>query len=187
MGRTATLTPLGVAALSLLDERPMHPYEMYQLLVQRCEDRLLKIRPGTLYHAVGRLAEGGLVSATGTDREGNRPERTTYSISDVGRIALEARLRELLASPINEYPSFPVAVAQAHHLPGDEVVELMGQRLEALEHHLAFLHTAEAAVEAKDLAPRYWLDIRYQQAMLLAEVDWIRKLQNDIRSGALAW
>ena len=75
MARAASLTPLGVAALSLLVEEPMHPYEMYQLLVARHEDRLVKVRPGTLYHAVGRLEEQGLVEATGTEREGNRPER----------------------------------------------------------------------------------------------------------------
>ncbi|BAS16724.1 transcriptional regulator protein [Arthrobacter sp. Hiyo8] len=47
----AALTPLGVAALALLVEAPMHPYEMYQLLMARHEDRLVKVRPGTLYHA----------------------------------------------------------------------------------------------------------------------------------------
>ena len=88
MARATALTPLGVAALSLLVEEPMHPYEMYQLLIARHEDRLVKVRPGTLYHAVGRLEEQGLVTATGTDREGNRPERTTYTISAAGREAL---------------------------------------------------------------------------------------------------
>src|SRR6478752_4124160 len=94
MARGTALTPLGLAALSLLVEEPMHPYEMFQLLIARHEDRLVKVRPGTLYHAVGRLEEQGLVAATGTDREGNRPERTTYKISAAGREALTARLQD---------------------------------------------------------------------------------------------
>lgn len=57
--RSAPLTPLGISALSLLVEEPMHPYKMYQPLMARHEDRLVKVRPGTLYHAVGRLAERG--------------------------------------------------------------------------------------------------------------------------------
>ena len=44
----AELTPLGLAALALLAERPMHPYEMYQTLVHRREDRNVKVRPGSL-------------------------------------------------------------------------------------------------------------------------------------------
>ena len=55
------LMPLGIAALALLTERPMHPYEMYQILLLRKEDRIVKVRPGSLYHAVNKLEEGGLV------------------------------------------------------------------------------------------------------------------------------
>lgn len=72
MAATA-LTPLGITVLALLFERPMHPYEMYQLLIQRRDDRLVKIRPGSLYHTVDRLERQELVVALGTEREGNRP------------------------------------------------------------------------------------------------------------------
>ncbi|MFI5085658.1 MAG: PadR family transcriptional regulator [Actinomycetales bacterium] len=187
MAGTAPLTPLGVAALSLLAERPMHPYEMYQLLIQRRGDRLVKVRPGTLYHGVGRLAEDGLVEATGTEREGNRPERTTYRISAAGRAALRARLRELLAVPLNEYPGFPLAVSEAYHLPREEVLALLERRLGALECTAGNLSAATAAVEGKELAPKYWLDIRYQQAILQSEIDWITKLHTELRSGAIHW
>ena len=93
----APLTPLTLAALALLAERPMHPYEMYQLSMQRRDHRLVKIRPGTLYHAVRRLAESGLVAVVGTEREGNRPERTTYEITDAGRDQLESSVALMLA------------------------------------------------------------------------------------------
>ncbi|WP_449373878.1 hypothetical protein [Arthrobacter psychrolactophilus] len=51
MALTKPLTPLGISALGLLVERPMHPYEMYQVLMQRHEDRIVKAQPG---HAVSR-------------------------------------------------------------------------------------------------------------------------------------
>lgn len=187
MPRTAPLTPLGVAALSLLVEEPMHPYEMYQLLMARHEDRLVKIRPGTLYHAVGRLEVQGLVESIGTDREGNRPERTTYRISAVGREALTQRLQDMLASPVNEYPAFPLAVAEAYNLPAGVVIELLDRRLALLQEQLGFLLAGEAAVVKKDVARKYWIDIEYQQTMLRSEMDWIRGLQDQIRSGELQW
>ena len=40
------LTSLGVSVLALLRERPMHGYEMFQTLVQRHADRIVKVRPG---------------------------------------------------------------------------------------------------------------------------------------------
>ena len=187
MPRSAPLTPLGISALSLLVEEPMHPYEMYQLLMARHEDRLVKVRPGTLYHAVGRLEERGLVETAGTDREGNRPERTTYRITPAGREALTERLQDMLAEPVNEYPSFPLAVAEAYNLPAAVVLELLDRRLVLLQGQLEFLQKGEAAVLKKDVARKYWIDLEYQQTMLRSEMGWIRSLQDQLRSGELPW
>lgn len=187
MARNTQLTPLGISALGLLVERPMHPYEMYQVLMQRREDRIVKVRPGTLYHAVGRLAAAELVESVGTERDGNRPERTTYAILPQGRLALEDRIKELLATPINEYPCFPQALGEAHNLDADVVIGLFEQRLTALEAGLAELEASHAKVLAKGIDPRFVIDFRYQQAALRAEIQWVRELCTDIASGALAW
>ncbi|SDX21111.1 transcriptional regulator, PadR family [Arthrobacter sp. yr096] len=187
MPKVADLTPLGVASLALLAEEPMHPYEMYQVLMARHEDRLVKVRPGTLYHAVGRLEEHGLVQATGTEREGNRPERTTYCITDAGHQALDARLQAMLSTPVNEYPLFPHAIAEAHHLPADVVMRLLEERVVALSADLDFLVTAEATVTAKGLDRKYWIDITYQQAITRTEIAWIRGLLEELDSGKLPW
>ncbi|MDP9935852.1 DNA-binding PadR family transcriptional regulator [Paenarthrobacter nicotinovorans] len=187
MAKSAGLTPLGVASLALLAEQPMHPYEMYQVLMARHEDRLVKVRPGTLYHAVGRLEEGGLVEATGTGREGKRPERTTYRITPAGHAALDARLQAMLATPINEYPVFPHAIAEAHHLPAGVVTGLLEERAVALSADLDFLLRAQDAVTAKGLERKYWIDITYQQAMLRTEIAWIRELLEELGTGQLPW
>ncbi|MCZ2402121.1 helix-turn-helix transcriptional regulator [Paenarthrobacter sp. Z7-10] len=181
------LTPLGVASLALLAERPMHPYEMYQLLMARSEDRLLKVRPGTLYHAVGRLSEHGLVDAVGTDREGNRPERTTYEISQAGRRALTSRLEDMLAVPANEYPEFPLAIAEAHNLPRGQVLELLDRRLEALVVRLLDLEHGERVVTGRRIEKKYWIDLCYQQTLLRADIGWIRSFQEDLRTGRIGW
>ncbi|SDK48888.1 transcriptional regulator, PadR family [Arthrobacter sp. ov407] len=187
MARATALTPLGVAALSLLVEEPMHPYEMYQLLIARHEDRLVKVRPGTLYHAVGRLEEQGLVAATGTDRGGNRPERTTYTISAAGREAFTTWLQDMLAAPVNEYPSFPLAISEAYNLPAGVVVDLLDRRLQALQEQLDFLVSGEELLKTKGVERKYWIDVQYQQCTLQAELAWIRRLQDQLRSGELPW
>jgi DNA-binding PadR family transcriptional regulator len=181
------LTALGVASLALLAEEPMHPYEMYQLLMARHEDRLIKIRPGTLYHAVGRLEESGFVEAIGTEREGNRPERTTYRILPAGRKALDARVQAMLSTPVNEYPVFPQAIAEAHHLPADVVAELLEQRLVYLTADLDFLVQAEAVVRSKGVDRKRWLDLTYEQAMRRTEIAWIRALLEELQTGQLPW
>ena len=94
-GLSAKLTPLGVMVLALLREGDMHPYEMMRLMRQRRDDRLVPIQNGTFYHTVGRLERAGLLAEVGVDRDGNRPERTTYTLTDSGRdIALDWRSEE---------------------------------------------------------------------------------------------
>lgn len=184
---SAPLTALGVASLALLVERPMHPYEMYQLLIQRSEDRIIKVRPGSLYHAVDRLAQQGYLRATGTEREGNRPERTAYEITDAGRLALTARVTEMLSGPVNEYPQFPLAIAEAHNLPKATVIELLNHRLECLRSQLQLLKAGARHVSEKEVQRKYWIDVTYQQAMFAAEISWIENFIGDLEADRIDW
>jgi DNA-binding PadR family transcriptional regulator len=181
------ITPLGIATLALLAERPMHPYEMYQTLVQRAEDRIVKVRPGSLYHTVDRLALRGLVRAIGTEREGNRPERTTYEITESGQLSLTGRVSEMLATPVNEYPEFPLAIGEAHNLPKATVLDLLGRRLLRLRADVAFLKTGLIDVTSKKVPRKFWLDVTYQKAMAEAEIAWIEAFVADLEAGDIDW
>lgn len=187
MPHAPTLTPLAVAALALLAEGPTHPYEMYQTLVLRSEDRLVKVRPGSLYHTVDRLARQGLVRATGTEREGNRPERTTYEITDDGTLALGERVADIIATPVNEYPEFPLGLGEAHNLPIGTVIDLLRKRIGLIRADITMLDGAVRAVRAKGLPAKYWLDVRYLRAMAEADAATLEALIDDLASGAISW
>lgn len=187
MSVQASLTPLGIAALALLVERSMHPYEMYQLLIQRHEDRVIKVRPGSLYHAVDRLERHGLVRALGTEREGNRPERTGYEITEAGGLSLAERVAEILSKPVNEYPLFPLAISEAHNLPKQTVVDLLSHRLSRMRAEAEYLVGNVVAVQKKELEPKYWIELRYQQAMLEAEIAWVERFVAELESGDVGW
>lgn len=181
------LPPLGIAALALLAERPMHPYEMYQVLIHRREDRNVKVRPGSLYHAVDKLEEHGLVTATGVEREGNRPERTSYAITDAGRDMLLSKIVSMLSTPADEYPEFPLAIANAFMLPAEQVVDLLGQRRERIAEQVASLEAAGRAVQSIELPARFWLDANFQLAMLRAKLAWLDATIPDIADGTIDW
>ncbi|MFJ4652310.1 PadR family transcriptional regulator [Nocardia sp. NPDC088792] len=181
------LTSLAIAVLALLEERPMHPYEMYQLLSSRHEDEIIKIRPGSLYHTVTRLAEQELVVAEGTDRAGNRPERTTYRIETAGSQALRSRVAEILREPVNEYPIFPVALAEAHNLPRDEVIALLTERITWLEGRLTELTALHEWAANRQVPRRYWTNLDFIRHITDAEVAWLRGFIAELGSGELEW
>lgn len=181
------LSPLAVSALGIIWEEPRHPYEVFRLMMRRREDRVVKIRPGTLYHTIDNLAADGLLEVVGTDREGNRPERTTYAITTSGRALLTATVRGMLARPVPEYPRFPVAIGEAHNLDAADATAALTERLEALRTELGLVETGIATVLRIELPPVLWLDISYQHAQLSAEIGWLEQLLADIRDGIVDW
>jgi DNA-binding PadR family transcriptional regulator len=182
-----SVTPLGISVLALLAERPMHPYEMYRLLLERREDRRVKVRPGSLYHTVDRMAENGFVEAIGTERDGGRPERTTYRITDFGREALEERIRTLLATPVNEYPQFPVALGEAHNLPRQEVIELLTARTRRIEDELTESAAVLREAEERHVEEVYLLAARYLPELLKTELAWLTDLIGRLERKELRW
>lgn len=181
------LTPLAVNVLSLLGQRPMHPYEMYSVMLGRHEDALVKVRPGSLYHAVERLERDGLVKSLGTDRPTGRPERTVYELTPEGHDALLDWVRSGLRQWQAEYPQFPLALALANNLPADAVVELLGEYLQSLDEEVAEMQAAVVEVKRRNLPESLWIENDYLLAVRRAERQWIATTVERLKTGDLPW
>src|SRR5688500_2135046 len=106
---------LALALLGVLSERPMHPYEMASVLRERAKDTSMKIQWGSLYTVVQNLEKHGFVRATETTRQGGRPERTVYTITEAGQAELVDWLSELVERPQYEHNSFEAALSLVGH------------------------------------------------------------------------
>src|SRR5581483_11239652 len=91
--------PLALAVLVCLYEKPMHPYEVAQTLRSRAKHESVRLNYGSLYAVVDSLEKKGFLKATGTLRDGKRPERTVYEITDDGRREMNDWMTELISSP----------------------------------------------------------------------------------------
>jgi len=88
----------------------MHPYEMQLRMRERGHERVVKLKPASVYDTVERLLRLHLVEPVETSREGRRPERTVYRITDAGSDELRSWLRDLVSRPTKEYPEFARAL-----------------------------------------------------------------------------
>ena len=183
----AELTPLAISVLALLEERPMHAYEMYQLLLSRKQDRMVKVRPGSLYHTVERLAGQNYLRATGTERAGNRPERTTYEITPEGSAALTERVETAIETYGYEFPLFPVALSEAHNLQADDAVLRTRRRIAQIEERLAELDASLEETRRRGVPEAYWVGVSYMRHQLAAEREWLTTFTNRIESKDLEW
>lgn len=169
------LTPLGLMVLALLAEGDMHPYEMIRLLRMRRDDRLVAITNGTMYHTVARLERAGLLAEVGVDRAGNRPERTTYTVTDAGTAAVAEWVRRELPR-VDRPAEFRVALAEAHNLDRDEVVVLLRERRTALAASHAALTDGHDLACAKGVPAQYLIEIDRDRTLMTAELAWLDDL-----------
>lgn len=180
------LTPMGVMILALLREGDMHPYEMVRLMRARRDERLLTITNGTLYHTVGRLQRAGLIDEVGIDREGNRPERTTYTLTDAGTDALVDWLRREL-SVIDRPAEFRIALAEAHNLERPDVIECLRSRREALDEGHVMHRDGLIGARRTGAPEQVLVEFERQEVLLDAELRWLDSLLERLEAEAFPW
>ncbi|AZQ33574.1 PadR family transcriptional regulator [Streptomyces cyaneochromogenes] len=184
-GKRRKLTnPLALAVMTTLWQKPMHPYEIAQTLRSQGKDVSTKTNYGSLYTVVQNLEKHGFVEVTGVERQGNRPERTVYGLTDAGREEMAEWLSDLLAIPAKEYPIFETALSLMAALPPDEVVRLLEMRLSSLEVQVA---SGRGALEKLcETLPRLFLvEVEYQLHMVEAQAEWVRGFLDETRKGEL--
>jgi DNA-binding PadR family transcriptional regulator len=182
-GRRKVSNLLALSLLTLLMmERPMYPYEMAAVLRERGKDQSRKINWGSLYTVVQNLEKHGFIEAVEVAREGRQPERTTYQITDAGRTELKDWLRELLSEPEREYTRFEAALAESAVLPPDELIDLLQQRLDALEAGNAE-HQAGLDALTNQIPRLFLIESEYYLAQRRAEAEWVRGLLKEFTDG----
>ena len=168
MSKRPVSNPLALAVLSCLWERPMYPYEMTTSLRERGKEDSIRLNFGSLYAVIKSLEKHGLIEATHTEREGNRPERVVYDITEAGKTEAVDWLRELIAQPMKEYPAFETGLSLLPMLPPAEATALLRDRVARLDADLAererLGHHTRGAPAARAVPHRVPLPHRHAQS-----------------------
>jgi DNA-binding PadR family transcriptional regulator len=172
---------MALAVLATIVARPMHRYEMASVMRARGKDRDMDIKWGSLYTVVQNLERSGYLEPIGVTRQGARPERTVYRITDAGRDELVAWTRELIGQPEAEHTRFIAGLSVLAVLTPDDVTDLLRRRLERLT------ETSDALCrqlgEASDVPRLFLIEGEYRIAMTRAEADWTRSLLDELSAG----
>jgi DNA-binding PadR family transcriptional regulator len=177
--------PLALAVLALLSERPMHPYEMAQTMRERHQEEVIKLNYGSLYTVVESLQRHELITASATQRAGNRPERTVYAVTGAGTAELHDWLRELIAVPAKEYPRFEAGISMVGLLPPHDALTVVEQREAAVGEQLTALAVLLEKLAGMGLPQLAWIELDYRMAMLRAERAWLAWFATATREGTV--
>lgn len=178
---------LALAVLSYLSQRAMHPYELSRTLRDNGDDRSIKFNHGSLYMVVQQLEKAGYVTAQETNREGQRPERTVYALTDAGRQELRDWLRDLLGEPEHEYPSFVAALSLIGALPPSQVVPLLRHRLQRLAERAAQTRRQIETVLAQGVPELFLIEEQYRLAIDDAESTYVTSLIDRVTDPQTGW
>lgn len=179
---------LALAVLALLAERPTHPYEMDFLMRTRGLEQSIKLNRGSLYTVVETLERDGLIVPQGTQREGRRPERTIYALTEAGRAKFDGWHRALLSTPATEYTQFAAALCFIAHVPPAEAIALLAERARRLDDEIEERRFRLGSVMERLSVPRLFLvEEEFALSQREAEVRWVRQIVREIAEGALQW
>src|SRR3712207_1681148 len=72
--------------------QPVHGYDVRRELLSWGADKWANVAPGSIYHALRKLADEGMLREVATEQVGARPARTTYEITAKGDDEFETLL-----------------------------------------------------------------------------------------------
>jgi DNA-binding PadR family transcriptional regulator len=132
------MTNAELTILTLMAERPLHGYEIEQLIEERGMREWTEVGFSSIYYLLKRLDAEGLVE--GQLEEGGRgPARKVYRLTEAGWGALRAGVLEALATPRRANPHFLLGLSCLPILRAAEALTALEEYREALVARLAQL------------------------------------------------
>ncbi|WP_062007617.1 MULTISPECIES: PadR family transcriptional regulator [Arthrobacter] len=178
---------LALAVLALLEEAPMHPYRMQQLIALRGKDKVINVsQRASLYSTIERLSRDGMIRICEVERDGVRPERSVYEITDTGRATAYGWLTDMLSVPTRGFPDFYAALAHAPILTPEKLQELLASRRELVAAEVAGL-LDEITHGSTCLPSILLLDAELLCRTRATELDFIDDVLAALETGTMTW
>ncbi len=175
-----------LAILGFLRERNYHGYELKKIIEKRMGN-WSDIKFGSIYHALGYLEKSGAVRKVSTTKDGAKPTRSIYAITDTGREEFKTLLRENILDLHRVYLKEDIGVFFGGKLDKDEFVEILQKRIGMLLELKDFLekHSREIEKFVPDcINLARWL-VMHHVMHLDVELKWFKKIREELAAGKL--
>jgi DNA-binding PadR family transcriptional regulator len=165
--------------------QPVHGYDVRRELMSWQVDQWANIQPGSIYHALRKLTEDGLLAEVATEQVGARPARTTYRMTPAGDREFEDLLRKYWWEYRDVVDPFGPAFAFLQALPRREAIAALHNRARVIEARIAQINdimTGGAGWPADKPVHVMWsMELGVVRAQ--AEVEWCRRVADRIEAG----
>lgn len=174
------MTNVRLVLLGILSRHPMHGYEIKHIIEDHMGD-WTDIKFGSIYFALSKLAEDGSIEIAEETREGNRPSRTVYRITEKGGQEYLRLLRELWSGTDDiQYP-IDIGVFFMKSIPKTEIEEYLAKRIERMQQQLDYLQKHRSEHEQNPhIPPQAMAVIGHAKLHMEAELKWLQEMKRTL-------
>jgi DNA-binding PadR family transcriptional regulator len=141
---------------SFADFGPMHGHLLRAIAEKMKVPLWTDISVGAVYGAMKRLAAEGLLRAQRSEREGNRPTRQIYEITDEGRRVLDELRREGLREVWFKPDPFDLALTRMDAKTQKQFPAIIAERLKTMRAMLAERKQMNESIRAHVGPAKQW-------------------------------
>lgn len=169
--------------LGFLREKPLYGYELKQLIEERMGD-WTSIAFGSIYFALNKMNEEGLIHKASTEQSGSRPSRTIYEITSAGKDEFDRLLRETWFGYERQFYDLDIGLFFLNSMPRSELITALNKRIDGIQEALTHVHTHQKQ-EMKDphIPPIANAIFDHTTIHLEAELMWLKTVFNNLNHG----
>lgn len=160
---------------------PQHGYRLKQIVKTQISD-FTQIKLPNIYYHLDKMNKDGYVTAE-TDKDGNRPEKTVYSITDKGKQYFNELMKVMLKEdtrltfPLDGAIFFRERTNDSEFFNAlDDAIQTYQQKLEALLHHRDETIKIIPSIARKETDAIFNHHIRHMKA----ELEWLQETKKGL-------
>jgi len=175
------MTNAELAILSLVAEQPRHGYEIEQIIEARGMRDWTEVGFSSIYYLLNKLEKAGLIESQLQQPEGKGPARKVYNTTQAGRQVYFQGAFEALSTPQHASTPFLLGLSNFPIFSKEQILEALQAYVSQLEERLD--HMLVRAGAQRPLPPFIEAMFDYSQAMIEAEINWMRNFIKEVEAG----
>lgn len=161
--------------MGLINEKPLNAYEITKLLEYMNVRWWFNIADSTVYTTIKNLEKKELIEGT-TEKIGNMPERTVYTITEKGKNEFRETLKKSIVQFDYDTNIFTIAAFFIDVFDESEKRQLLEQRLGILHHYLDGIEKQVTATWKKEVSNSHVANVKRMIDIVNAEISGTKKL-----------
>lgn len=176
----AQFMQLQIFILGILCEGNNHPYEIKKLIQKNINDEeIVKVNDGTLYYRFESLLKKGYIVKIEVSRENNRPERTTYGITDQGRDALKKDIYKSFQN-FSNLRSLYASLLFLKHVDLGKIIDLTEKAVERTKKRFQLLYDSQMpewwGIYSEKVSENIDFITSHARSNIEYDLEWLEKL-----------